>query len=76
MTTTNTPRMMPGQEPYTPAELDTLHALVHDGAAGDPGETSEPPTGVLTFLVDGRCANGGRPECDHDIRYDLLHRPA
>src|SRR3990172_3011535 len=42
-TTMNTPRMMPGQEPYPPAELDTLHAVVHDAAAGDPGETNEPP---------------------------------
>ena len=39
-----TPRMMPGQEPYTPAELDTLHSLIHDAAEGDPGETNEPPS--------------------------------
>lgn len=35
------PRMMPGQEPYTPEELDRLHALVHDAALGDPGEAGE-----------------------------------
>ena len=37
------PKMMPGQEPYTPAELTTLYGLVADAAAGDPGEANEPP---------------------------------
>jgi len=35
------PRMMPGHEPYTAAELVTLHQLVGDAAAGDPGEAGE-----------------------------------
>lgn len=36
------PKMMPGQEPYTPAELTTLYGMVADAAAGDPGEANEP----------------------------------
>lgn len=35
------PRMMPGQTPYTPDEWSRLAALVHDAAAGDPGEENE-----------------------------------
>ena len=35
------PKMMPGQEPYTPNELATLYGLVSDAAAGDPGEANE-----------------------------------
>ncbi|MGV0985033.1 MAG: hypothetical protein ACOYB2_10790 [Limnohabitans sp.] len=35
------PKMMPGQEPYTPEEVATLHALVADAALGDPGEAGE-----------------------------------
>lgn len=34
-------RPMPGQEPNTPADLDTLRALVSDAAEGDPGEAGE-----------------------------------
>lgn len=34
--------MLPGQEPYSPGETTQLHALVADGAEGDPGETAEP----------------------------------
>ncbi len=34
--------MMPGQPPYTPAELDQLHDLVDAAAASDPGEGNEP----------------------------------
>ena len=36
-----TVRMMPGQEPYTDAELARVSALVADAAAGDPGEGAE-----------------------------------
>lgn len=35
-------RMMPGQTPYTPEEREQLARLVHDAAAGDPGEQEEP----------------------------------
>ncbi len=34
--------MMPGQTPYTPAELDQVHDLVDAAAASDPGEGNEP----------------------------------
>lgn len=34
-------RTLPGQEPYTPAEIATLYGLVHDAALGDPGEADE-----------------------------------
>lgn len=37
------PRMMPGQEPYTPEEQARASALVTDAAMGDPGEAAEPP---------------------------------
>jgi len=30
--------MMPGQTPYTPEELNTLHKMVGDAAEGDQGE--------------------------------------
>jgi hypothetical protein len=33
---------MPGQTPYTPAEVETLHAVVADAAENDPGEQNEP----------------------------------
>lgn len=33
--------MMPGQAPYTEAELEQLYELVADAAAGDPGEAGE-----------------------------------
>ncbi len=33
--------MMPGQTPYTPAELDQVHDLVDAAAASDPGEGNE-----------------------------------
>lgn len=33
--------MMPGQEPYTAAELDKLERLVSEAADGDPGEDYE-----------------------------------
>ena len=36
------PKMMPGQEPYTDAELLAVYALVADAAKGDPGERAEP----------------------------------
>lgn len=36
-----TPKMMPGQTPYTPEELDALHRMIADAAAGDPGEAGE-----------------------------------
>ncbi len=35
------PRMMPGQEPYTPEEMTRLQNLVSDAAKGDPGEADE-----------------------------------
>lgn len=38
-----TPKMIPGQDPYTADELDALYALVADAAEGDPGERDEPP---------------------------------
>lgn len=34
-------RMMPGQDPYTEAELEQLYELVADAADGDPGEAGE-----------------------------------
>lgn len=37
----NTPRMMPGQEPYTPEELKKLYALISAAADEDPGEAME-----------------------------------
>jgi hypothetical protein len=36
-----TPRMMPGSEPYTDAELTRLYKLISEAAAGDPGEHYE-----------------------------------
>ncbi len=33
--------MLPGQTPYTPAELDQVHDLVDAAAASDPGEGDE-----------------------------------
>jgi hypothetical protein len=38
---TYTEHMMPGQTPYTLDELERLHRLVADAAAGDPGEQGE-----------------------------------
>lgn len=35
------PKMMPGQAPYTPGELDILYGMVRVAAAGDPGEGIE-----------------------------------
>lgn len=35
------PRMLPGQTPYTEAELAKLHKLVGEAADGDPGERDE-----------------------------------
>lgn len=34
-------RMMPGQTPYTEAELETVYQLVSDAADDDPGEVNE-----------------------------------
>lgn len=42
-------RMMPGQEPYTAAELAFVNALIGDAALGDPGEYGE-----VIGLVDVR----------------------
>lgn len=39
------PTMMPGQEPYSPADLDRLYAAVSDAGEGDPGEGAEHPEG-------------------------------
>lgn len=36
-----TPKMMPGQTPYTPEDVARLEQLVSDAAAGDPGELEE-----------------------------------
>ena len=36
------PKMMPGQEEYTPEELAQLYQTVSDAAEGDPGEQDEP----------------------------------
>lgn len=38
---TKPPKMMPGQEPYTPDELARVEKLVSDAADSDPGETGE-----------------------------------
>ena len=40
------PKMMPCQEPYTPAEYLALTEAIDDAAAGDPGEADEPPSCV------------------------------
>lgn len=48
--------MMPGQKPYTQAELKALYALVADAAAGDPGEQDEP--GLLIFASPTGCICG------------------
>jgi hypothetical protein len=34
-------KMLPGQEPYTEAELAQLYGMVRDAAVGDPGEEDE-----------------------------------
>jgi hypothetical protein len=38
-----TQRMMPGQVPYTAAELRRLYTALGDAADVDPGEQAEPP---------------------------------
>lgn len=38
----DTPKMMPGQEPYSEEEYKNLQGLVSDAADGDPGELDEP----------------------------------
>jgi len=34
-------KMLPGQSPYTEAELELLYSLISDAAEGDPGEDGE-----------------------------------
>jgi hypothetical protein len=46
------PRMMPGQEPYSEDEYANLTGLVNDAAEGDSGELDE-----ATSLVDGELSN-------------------
>lgn len=36
-----TPRMMPGSEPYTDAELTALYRMISQAAEADPGEHYE-----------------------------------
>lgn len=58
------PKMMPGQEPYTPAELVVLHRLVRWAAEGDPGEQDEPRTGLLPATEP--CDTGSSSLCEAD----------
>jgi len=46
------PAMMPGQQPYTPAELDQLRAVLTAAAEADPGEANEPPMDARVILAD------------------------
>lgn len=37
------PKMLPGETPYTPEELELLYRLVHEAAEHDPGEQGDAP---------------------------------
>jgi hypothetical protein len=41
MTPARAPKMLPGQDPYTPEELEALYRLVGEAAEEDPGELDE-----------------------------------
>ncbi len=75
--------MMPGQTPYTPAELDQVHDLVDAAAANDPGEGNE-TSGVLgaqaceSGWTGDRCTfrlHHAGPHYNETIREAVMTRP-
>lgn len=64
-----TPSMIPGQEPYTEAELASLYSLVADAAEGDEGELNE---GSVIAAVLDRPEPVTLPPLSADERNELL----
>ncbi len=63
--------MLPGQTPYTPAELDQVHDLVDAAAANDPGEGNE-PSGIIPD--DQACESGWTGDrCTFRLFHDGPH---